>query len=99
MLLKYQEDPTRLAGAPYAYQWLDPEVPGVLSGRLFRPPRFRSLCGVLLAASVQVIDADHVPDPLLAVHFVPSRAVGLTFAHPITGEKLSFSIPEPAKFE
>eukprot|EP00903_Cladosiphon_okamuranus_P009200 g8786.t1 len=27
------------------------------------------------------------------------QAVGLTFPHPITGEEMNFSIPEPAKFE
>ncbi|CAM9814152.1 unnamed protein product [Pylaiella littoralis] len=27
------------------------------------------------------------------------HAVGLTFPHPITGEEMNFSIPEPAKFE
>lgn len=31
--------------------------------------------------------------------FFRYRAVGLTFSHPITGEEMNFSIPEPAKFE
>lgn len=39
-------------------------------------------------------------DPLPVFFFVFStRAVGLTFPHPITGEEMSFSLPEPEKFE